>query len=84
MLDLAIPTSPEEKLHFMQRWYRWFYENTDNWQGKIGQELAYLWGAIMNDTFIIINSQSAILSLLREKRVDSRSTIWKYVRYPDN
>jgi hypothetical protein len=84
MFNFVIPQTANEKLHFMQHWYRWFHSNTDRWEGKIGSEISYLFGAIMNDTFIIVNSQSALLSLLKKKEVNSHSSIWKYLRFPDN
>lgn len=80
----AMPQTAEQKITFMQQWYRWFHSNTETWGGDLGSEISYLLGAIMNDTFILVTSQSALVSLLRTKKVTNTSPIWKYVHFFDN
>ena len=76
--------SPEEKIRFMQEWYRFFHDRSQGWNNKLGSEVSYLMGAVMNDNFILVKSDSPMLQLLRAYKVEAKNRVWKYIQFLDN
>lgn len=67
----------QEKIDLISELSQWFLDNTESFD-RIGIDLAYLYPAIANDTYIEVEEESAFHCLLsnynfREKR------IWEYV-----
>ena len=76
---LDAPGMSEENLEFIFDWSRWFYDNTDTFNGAIGRSLAYLWPAIVNDSCISVSPQYAIVRLLKRHGVPASNAIWEYL-----
>jgi hypothetical protein len=73
--------SEHERYTLLKYWYRWFFERCDSWEGMLGTELAYLFGAIIDDNFVEITKESEIFQLLRKHNVNSSADIWNFIRF---
>jgi hypothetical protein len=80
MIELGPSTSFTMRVVLIKRWSRWFAEHTEDWEGRLGTELAYLFQAIANDIAFVVDIDSPLLALLREKRVRRHDRVWRYVR----
>ena len=76
--------SKEDKFIFMQIWYRWLFENSKDWNGELGSEVAYLLGAIMNDMVVEVTGKSQIVKVLKNSHVKENNMIWNYLKFTDN
>jgi len=68
-----------ERLTVISNWSKWFYDNTESFEGEIGMQLAYLWPAVVSGEQMAADENSAIVRLLRYKQVSVNEIIWDYL-----
>ncbi len=79
-----IAMTRHEKWEFMTHWYGWFYEKSINWSAGLGEEIAYLFGAVINDNTIEVDKESQLFKLLIEHKIPKSNSIWKFIDFPEN
>lgn len=81
----VLPLTELEKLDFLHRWYGWFYKASEDWSvNGLGEDIAYLFGAVLNDTVIEVDNQSELLKLIKNNDVPKTDRIWKFLQFPSN
>jgi hypothetical protein len=57
-----------------------FYDSSDTFRGKLGEDIAYLWAAVANGTFIEVSRRSRLVAILNSYDPSHKDRIWRYVR----
>lgn len=60
-------------------WYDWFLSNTESFEGELGSQLAYLWPAMLRNSYVEVWAESSLVRLLRSNDVPADADIWQHI-----
>jgi hypothetical protein len=73
------------RAELVEKWFTWFYDHTETFEGALGEQLAYLWPAIIKGHPIDVQESTPLLLLLRKNEVQADDMIWDYLTvFPDD
>jgi hypothetical protein len=57
------------------------HDHAESYDGRLGAEVAYLYEAIANDTFMFVAVESPLVALLRRENIGANDAIWRYLDF---
>ena len=74
----------EVRINHIKKWYKFFLNLTESWDGDLGVELAYLFGAMARGEKIDASTNSSVVDVLIENNIGPKESIWHYINLIDD
>lgn len=69
----------KQKYEMLQYWLTHLYNETESWNGRLGQDIAYLCHAVATDSSVAFSKHSNILKLMRSIDTKMETNIWRFI-----
>lgn len=72
--------SDKRKVQLIKDWSQWFYDHSNSFESRVGAQLAYLYAAIANGTYVELKKHCALVRVLRDNNIPKTDDIWGYIK----